>query len=210
MSYAIQTYRYYAHIRREINEIDVKLCLTHYPAWYSSISIELKIYLMKPYGSPYEHLSVRNGQKVLILGVGNQKKTDQGVGLHVIDELEKNPWPKSISLLKGDFMEIDFASQLSEYENLILIDTAKDTFDPGTIFIHRPDFTLDFSSMSFSQLSKKDQMDYFIKQKPSIFLFTVTPQDINSSSTELSFPIKQVIPRVIDEVTTLASRLIVS
>lgn len=162
---------------------------------------------MKTYGLPYGNKSLENQNSVLIMGVGNWKRSDLGLGIHIINELEKRNLPKNIYLLKGDYYEINFERYINGFKNFILIDAANDTFAPGTIFIHRPDFTLDFSSLSFSRISEHDRYSYFLKKRNSVFLFTITAMDIDSNSNQLSFPIKKVIPRVVDEVTNLAHKL---
>ena len=37
-------------------------------------------------------------KKIIVVGVGNYILTDEGIGIHVIKELEKMQWPENVEI----------------------------------------------------------------------------------------------------------------
>ena len=59
---------------------------------------------------------------ILILGVGNLVLKDEGIGIHVINRLEKEELPLGVDLLDGGTGGIFLIGTLQQYKHLILID----------------------------------------------------------------------------------------
>lgn len=72
-------------------------------------------------------------KKTLIIGVGSVLRGDDGLGICVIDELEKQHIPEGISLQCGDIFGLDLLKFFSDFARVIIVDAADMKEEPGTI-----------------------------------------------------------------------------
>ena len=68
----------------------------------------------------------------LVLGIGNNLLTDEGVGIHVIELLEKlHPDRADINFVDGGTLSFTLADYLASHEQLIVVDAARIGGKPG-------------------------------------------------------------------------------
>lgn len=73
-------------------------------------------------------------QTTLVLGIGNNLLTDEGVGIHVINLLsERYPDPESISFVDGGTLSFTLAEYLATHDRLIVVDAARVKGEPGDV-----------------------------------------------------------------------------
>lgn len=77
--------------------------------------------------------------KTLIVGIGNLLCRDEGIGVHVIHEMESMRLPGRIELLDIGTSTMDLISYLDGVEKLIVIDAMKAGGAPGTLYRCRPE-----------------------------------------------------------------------
>ena len=82
--------------------------------------------------------------ELLVLGIGNVLLGDEGVGVHVIQQLEKHEMPTHVTLLDGGTGGFHLLSYLQDYSRVILIDATLDGKEPGTISLIYPKFSNEF------------------------------------------------------------------
>ncbi|MFQ6066149.1 MAG: HyaD/HybD family hydrogenase maturation endopeptidase [bacterium] len=71
---------------------------------------------------------------ILILGVGNILLGDEGVGVHVIRELQKEKLPPNIELMDAGTALFSVLHLLEKRKKIVVIDAAKGGKPPGTIY----------------------------------------------------------------------------
>jgi len=72
--------------------------------------------------------------KTLILGIGNTLLSDEGIGLHVLTELQnKYPDIKGVEYLDGGTLSFSLAGWIEDSDRLIVIDAANFHQSPGTV-----------------------------------------------------------------------------
>jgi len=71
---------------------------------------------------------------VLILGVGNMLLGDEGIGVHVIRELEKKKLPGNIELMDAGTALFSILHLLKKRKKIVVIDAARGGKRPGTIY----------------------------------------------------------------------------
>jgi hydrogenase maturation protease len=71
--------------------------------------------------------------KTLILGIGNLLRSDDGVGLHVIEALRKEETGDNIDLIEA-LSGLDILDAIKGYDRIILVDAIKTGGEPGTIY----------------------------------------------------------------------------
>jgi len=135
--------------------------------------------------------------KILILGVGNFLLKDEGVGIHVIRELEKENLPPNVSLMDGGTGGLHLIGWLQGYDRIIMIDAALDDNPPGTIRLIHPRYASDFPPlMSAHEIGLRDMVETMCLEGtlPEIRLITVSTANINIVGTDLSPEIQAVLP----------------
>jgi len=76
--------------------------------------------------------------KTLIVGIGNLLCRDEGIGVHVVQEMSKMELPSHIELLDIGTSTMDLISYLEGVKKLIAIDAMKAGEAPGTIYKCKP------------------------------------------------------------------------
>lgn len=70
----------------------------------------------------------------LILGIGNNLLTDEGVGVHVVRYLEEHHADtQGVTFLDGGTLSFTLAEPIAEHDNLIVVDAARFGEPPGTL-----------------------------------------------------------------------------
>lgn len=142
----------------------------------------------------------RSGKsKILILGIGNVLMGDEGVGVSVVRELEKNFLPENVEILDGGTGGFLLLEPMQKAEKIILIDAAIDGAAAGTVRRLRPRFSKDYPrALTAHDIGLKDLLDvfYLSGKSPEVTLFAVSiapPQDLVIS---LSPELTPVVPRI--------------
>jgi len=73
-------------------------------------------------------------KKTIVLGVGNTLLCDEGVGVHVVEQLRRtHPELTEVEFIDGGTLSFTLASPLAEADQLIIIDAAELKASPGTV-----------------------------------------------------------------------------
>ena len=141
-------------------------------------------------------------KKVLILGVGNELLTDEGVGVHTVKELSKKQLPPEVEVMDGGTDGFSLINVIVEADRLILIDCVKGGSKPGTIYkidIEDAPSCSDKFKTSVHQISILEviHLSELVGKTPETTVFGIEPKSI-STSMELSPEVKAKIPRVIE------------
>ena len=148
--------------------------------------------------------------KILIMGVGNLIMGDEGVGIHVIKELEKSPMPDNVDLLDGGTGGFHLLSYLQNYPLVIMIDATLDQNPEGTVKTIKPKFASDFpKALSAHDIGLKDLLEAvtLLDKLPEMYLITISIKDLSRMSVELSSIISETIPAVIKELRSILAYL---
>ena len=93
-------------------------------------------------------------KKVLIIGIGNEYRNDDAIGLLVIKDLENMGIPNVVFMKSGgDYVEI--AEKSRSFDKIILIDSVFSGSKPGTIFELDPEGLMKMNT-AFSKYSSHD------------------------------------------------------
>ena len=149
-------------------------------------------------------------KSILILGVGNYLMGDEGVGVHLIQQMAKMDLPEYLDILDGGTGGFLLLGCFEAYKTIIFIDATMDGKDEGTISLIRPKFASDFpSALSVHDVGLKDMIEavYLMETKPDIHLFTVSIKEMTPMTIELSPKIEQAIPNAIEKILKLTEKL---
>lgn len=147
---------------------------------------------------------------LLVMGVGNYLMGDEGIGVHVIQEMAKTKLPEYVDILDGGTGGFLLLSCFEAYPIIIFIDATMDGKPEGTVSLIRPKFASDFpSALSVHDVGLKDMIEavYLMDHVPDIHLFTVSIKEINPMTVELNEKVQQAIPEIIHNILELSEEL---
>ena len=147
---------------------------------------------------------------ILILGVGNYLMGDEGIGVHVMQEMAKIKLPEYVDILDGGTGGFLLLNCFEAYQTIIFVDATMDGKPAGTISLIRPKFASDFpSALSVHDVGLKDMIEavYLMEEKPDLHLFTVSIEELVPMTIELNPNVKNAIPIIIEQLLTHAEAL---
>ena len=116
-------------------------------------------------------------KRLLILGIGNLVMGDEGVGVHVVQQLEKEALPGFVDCLDGGTGAFFLLEQMQEADRIVVIDAAAFPDEPGSIQMVRPQFSSEYPrTMTAHETGLKDLLDWFnlTGRTPNIRLIAIT------------------------------------
>ena len=81
-----------------------------------------------------DEICLKASTQVLVLGVGNILLSDEGIGVRVVEELQKLSLPENIELFDGGTSSLDILLAEAKLKKLIVVDALRTTREPGTIY----------------------------------------------------------------------------
>ncbi len=148
---------------------------------------------------------VENISRIAVLGIGNVLMEDEGVGVHVVNRLEKEyDFSPSIQLIDGGVTGTDLLPYLEENDRVIIVDAVNFEEEPGFIgSIENDDILTRLTTkMSLHHLGITDVLSSLklLGTGPEeIFLVGIQPASINLTM-ELSDTIITRMDRIIEVV----------
>ncbi len=147
---------------------------------------------------------------ILVMGVGNYLMGDEGVGVHIIQEMAKMELPESVDILDGGTGGLSLMSCFEAYPVIVFVDATIDGKTPGSISLIRPRFASDFpSALSVHDVGLKDMVEavYLLDTVPDIYLITISIEELIPMTIGLSEPVKSAIPKTIDKIIQLTQEI---
>lgn len=144
-------------------------------------------------------LKTEISRKTLILGIGNVLMGDEGIGVAVVNELEKTALPENVELLDGGVGSFLLLEPMQSAEKVILIDATIDGEKPGTVRRLRPRYSTEYPrTLTAHDIGLKDLLDtfYLLGEQPDVTLFAVSIPPLQDMTMELSPELLPVVPQV--------------
>lgn len=143
-----------------------------------------------------------SGKRTIVLGVGNELLSDEGVGVHVVHELQKRNLPPEIEVMEGGTDGFGLLHIITDADRLIVIDSLKGGSEPGTIYkfnIEDAPSTSDLFKTSVHQIGILEVINLsdLIGKTPETTVIGVEPKSV-STGMILSDEVKKKIPRIIE------------
>ena len=156
--------------------------------------------------------SGKNG-RVLVLGLGNILLRDEGVGVHIAAELEKQDLPANVEIIDGGTAGLDVLLSQEGIDKLVVVDAVRFGKEPGTIYkirlsvgekgkltqIFGPD---NESKISLHQIGLIDALAAAEKLSCApreIVIIGIEPKEI-THGLELTEQVKRKIPKIVNTV----------
>jgi len=149
---------------------------------------------------------------VLLAGIGNYLMGDEGVGVHLIRELENENLTGRVDLLDGGTAGFQLMEYLERYPLVIMVDATMDEHPVGTIRLIEPQFARDFpKAMSTHEIGLKDLIESLslLGKLPKIYLFVVSVANISNLHIGLSVDVKKSMDELKKKVLSLVDELLI-
>lgn len=145
-----------------------------------------------------------NKTKIAVMGIGNILMQDEGIGVHIIRELEKYAFNPHISLIDGGNMGMDLLSFFYEHDKMIIVDAVDFEKSPGFIDTMENDdiLALFTTKMSLHHLGLKDVLSYakLLDQTPEdLCLIGIQPEKV-----EMEMQLSETIQSRINKLVNLS------
>jgi hydrogenase maturation protease len=151
--------------------------------------------------------------RVLVLGLGNLLLSDEGIGVHVAHELQKQDLPANVEVVDGGTAAIDVILSQQGLDKLVVVDAVRFGNRPGTAYKTRLNaeeknelacfFGSDEGSMiSLHQLGLINALAVAEKLNclpREIIIIGVEPSQI-SPGLQLTEQVEQTVPKIINTV----------
>lgn len=142
---------------------------------------------------------------IVVLGVGNILLTDEGLGVHVVEDLKANyTFTPQISLIDGGTMGMELLTYMRGMKKILLIDAVNGGEAPGTIyeFPHRELEQYFTDHISVHEVGMQDILRIrAIQENPleDAIVIGVEPESLDVGF-EPSVPVQKALPEVKERV----------
>ena len=156
-------------------------------------------------------------RRIVIIGVGNILLRDEGVGVHVAQELQKRAWPSDIQVLDGGLAGIGLLDFFAEASKVLLIDAADMNRSPGTLVRFTPEEVrsragdLRFSSHDVGLMEVLDLAKALGHGPADIVILGIQPKEISwgmDLTPEVQAAVSKAVDAVLAEVPLASSRAV--
>ena len=131
---------------------------------------------------------------------------DEGVGIHVINALEKAGEIAGADLMDGGTGGFHLLGFIQSYKTIIIIDASLDQYPPGHVRVLQPRYAKDFpKQLSAHEIGLKDLIDsaVLLGNMPKLHLIAVSVKEFQDMGMELSPEVEAAIPEVVVRVREL-------
>ena len=147
----------------------------------------------------------------VIIGIGNILLQDDGVGVHVIKQLENEMLPSTIELVDGGTSTLDMLGFFLDYKKVIVVDCLRAGLKPGTIYKIKPEDIKNYKKENLSihdvQILDVVKMANMMNKYPEVVIFGIEPEKI-SLDLEMTEIMVSKIPEIILQYKKRIRRLI--
>ena len=138
-----------------------------------------------------------------MLGVGNLIMGDEGVGVHVVQALEKHSLPPNVQALDGGTGGFILLDPMLAADSIILVDASGDGNSPGTVTRTTPRFSSDYPpTLTAHDIGIKDLLDTFYTQgsERPVTLYAISIDPRQPISMQLSAEVEAAVPAVVERI----------
>jgi len=154
-------------------------------------------------------------EKVLVIGVGNLLLKDEGVGVHVIKELQKRELPPGVEVLDGGVAGWGLLDLFSKASKVLVIDAADMELPPGSMArftpaeVELPSGELKLSAHGVGLPEVLELARALGHNPPQVIIFGIQPKEISwgmDLTPEVAATVPKVIAAVLKELISFAEK----
>lgn len=150
-----------------------------------------------------------SAHRTLVLGLGNTLMGDEGVGVHVVRDLENRVLPAGVGCLDGGTGGFVLLEPLQNADRIVMIDAAADGNPVGTITRITPRFSSEYPpTLTAHDVGVKDLLDifYILGGDCEVVLFAITIDPHQPITLSMSPRIAKAASDVVELIVTELER----
>jgi hydrogenase maturation protease len=147
-------------------------------------------------------------ERTVVLGLGNILLGDEGVGVRVVEELERRGGLPGVELVDGGTAGFSLLPFFDGAGLAVIVDAADDGRPPGTLTMTRPAFSAEHPpALTPHDFGLKSILDALAlgDERPDIVLLTVSVEEAERASLELSPAVGGAVRAAADRIRDLFS-----
>jgi len=147
-------------------------------------------------------------RRTVVLGLGNVLLGDEGVGVHVVEELRRSGGLAGVEIVDGGTAGFQLLPYFDGGGLVVIVDAADDGQPAGTVSQSRPIFSKDYPpALTPHDFGLKNILDALTLTgtRPDIVLLTVSVDAADRASLELSPAVGRAVREAADRVRRLLS-----
>lgn len=141
-------------------------------------------------------------KKMLIMGIGNILRKDDGIGIHVVQYLQDNTClPDTVDVLDGGSAVLGLMPYMMDYDKIVIIDALRYDDKPGSIYRFGSDhLTSKSPHISLHELGIAEVLRILKIQgaEPDVEIIGIVPENTVDCDMSLSPSVAESIPKVVD------------
>ena len=140
---------------------------------------------------------------IIVIGIGNPNFKDDGVGLKVVEELEKKGVKDTVKYLNIDLKVID---SMRGYRKAIIVDAVNTGATPGTIFefdgksTWQNVYASGTHSMSIFEVIRIGYEVFPEEMPEEVKIIGIEGEEVLSLGMELTPTIQKIVPKVVEKI----------
>ncbi len=151
--------------------------------------------------------------RILICGIGNRLKKDDGIGPYLIEELEKRVLPPNVSFMDFGISGFKTALEIGKYDKVIFVDAIQRGEQPGQIYritLSKEDLWQSSSLSSFTISLHESDLERILataalidNYPKEVVILGCEPKDLSfglSLSQEVKKQVSKIIDLILDEI----------
>jgi len=149
-------------------------------------------------------------RKVLILGIGNTLRSDDGLGVFIVKQMEESGMrlPEGVSLLDGGTAGFDLLGLIDGYDKIVIVDALKTDDKPGSIYRFTPEHAVESRariSMHEVGIMEVIKTLRIMDSNPEIEFVGIVPENISDMNTTISQAVMESVPRAVEVILDAAT-----
>ncbi len=159
--------------------------------------------------------------KILVAGMGNILRGDDGFGIRVVEELTKNHRiPEAVDIYEAGIGGIGLVQELMNgYDALVVVDAVEKGAEAGTLFVlepleHLAEITNENLHKSMVDMHYADPSKVLLMAKalnvcpPKVFIVGCQPEYVDEAVEGLRPPVERAVPLAVREILALIDELL--
>lgn len=137
--------------------------------------------------------------RVLVLGVGDLLVGDEGVGAHVVQQLNQHAWPEHVKIVACGSGGLELLDLIQSAPRVVLIDAIRDGLWPGSVTHFRAVEPSDFPpALGAHDVGLKALLTAasLVGDMPEVEVITISVDEVKSRDVELSTDVAAALPEV--------------
>jgi hydrogenase maturation protease len=148
-------------------------------------------------------------KNVLILGIGNILQSDDGIGVHIVNQINESgiKLPRGVEAVDGGTAGLDLLDLMQGRDKIVIVDALKTNDRPGSVYRFTPENTVSHGNrMSLHEIGIFEVIKTLrlMGENPEIEFVGIVPEDVSTFDISISDSVKEAVPRAIEEIINAA------